>query len=64
MPPNEPPTEQEIRAQLKEQGIDNFGQLVSQAAKLMRERGDIDAARWYVLFGDAFVFIVDMEPWA
>ncbi len=58
MPSQQAPSEQEIRDQLRQHGIDNFGQLVSEAARLLRQRDDIDAARWYILFGDGFVFVV------
>jgi hypothetical protein len=59
MPPGGPPSdEQSIRAELQKQGIDNFGQLVSAAARHIREQGDVEAERWYVLVGDAMVFII------
>lgn len=59
MPRRELPDEQVLRDELKRQGIDNFGQLVSEAARLMRERGNIDTSRWYILFGDMYVFILN-----
>ncbi len=58
MPGREPPSEQQIRDELKRQGIDNFGQLVSEAARRLRERGDLETSRWYVLFGEGYVFII------
>ncbi len=64
MPSTTPPTEDEIREQLRQHGIENFGQLVSEAARLLKQRNDVDSSRWYVLFGDMFVFVIDMEPWA
>ena len=66
MPSGKPPVdEQQIRQELKRQGIDNFGQLVSAAARHVREQGDVEATRpgdpgpgWYLFVGDAFVFII------
>jgi hypothetical protein len=57
----QPPSEEELRAELRKQGVDNFGELVSEAARRIKARGDVEA-QWYILGGDQFVFIV-REPW-
>jgi hypothetical protein len=58
MSSGKPPADDEaIRAELRKQGIDNFGQLVSAAARHIRQQGDVEAA-WYFFVGEYWVFIV------
>jgi hypothetical protein len=54
--PGPPHDEQSIRAELQRQGIDNFGELVSAAAREIRQRGDAEA-QWSFFVGDWFVLV-------
>ncbi|HVL23459.1 MAG TPA: hypothetical protein VM450_05205 [Thermomicrobiales bacterium] len=52
------PNENQIKEQLKAQGIENYGQLVSEINRQLKDRGDIDALRWYLIGGSEFVLVV------
>ena len=60
MPRKDPPTEEEIREQMKLVGLDNLGKLVSEAAKHLKSRNDIEA-QWYIMAGTQMIFVVK-EP--
>jgi hypothetical protein len=52
------PNESQIKEQLKAQGIENFGQLVSEVNRQLKDRGEVDALRWYLIGGSEFVLVV------
>ena len=50
--------EKDLKAKLSAAGLTNVDKLVAEAKRRVKEQGGEDA-RWYVLFGDSFVFVIN-----